>query len=44
MKKDANIHIRISPRHKAAYEAAARAVDMPLSEWIRYQLNKAAKV
>lgn len=40
--KDAYIHIRITAQTKAAYEAAAKAAGMKYSEWIRYQLNKAA--
>lgn len=42
MNKATQIQIRVNPDHKAAYEKAAKAAGMSLSEWIRYQLNKAA--
>lgn len=43
-RKAVNINIRIHPAQKAAYEAAAQEAGMSLSEWMRYQLNKAAGI
>jgi predicted HicB family RNase H-like nuclease len=42
-RKGKRIEIRADPGERDAYEAAADAAGIDLSEWIRTRLNRAAK-
>ena len=37
------IHLRAQPSEKDRYVAAAEKAEMPLAEWIKERLNRAAK-
>lgn len=44
MGKSENIKLRVQPEEKEAFQEAAEIAGIPLSNWIRERLRKAARI